>query len=566
MVSTGARRGQWVPKGKEISEGNANAATKCSRRWGDHRSEPRTDETQKRHDKGIRAPPGLEYANVSKSYDNESWHSTDGCWYEGDASGSASGDDASSPPCPDTSGASTSADSLEDAEELTEISTTSSNLAKRSRNKIPSSNVWINTLQGKESESDGEDATSTELTDGVEAGRKLLTMLMENAPEKDAAPRSEPQPLSTDEFQLWAMQAREDAEIGADVMNAETFGDDSGQGWSFEENLAANEQINEAMSAVYQEELAQAQARAAAELASFYNYGSSYTYEDTHNMQVQRRAGLQHEIERLNMAINKAANFMDLQPSRLNECVRTIINKGWEYIEWRNQYTALHFAAELGHAAALPLIVALGAGPGDVDSKGRTASSVAKHYKNHECVNVLAQLQSETADAEASASSLVRPRSRKQIEQASTEELEKEMRRLTTVLQGMAQFLKIEPWCLQDVVYYQTAGYFCADAQYGLHKAAHYGREDVLSYLLLLRADPFVLDDHGRTALHVAACTCNWGCENILRLAMAGHSPQDIAKLAERTGEADGVAPYLATSTSGTVTSPCPRQVRPPPR
>ena len=57
--------------------------------------------------------------------------------------------------------------------------------------------------------------------------------------------RSEPQPLSTDEYQIWAIQAREDAEIGADIHNEETFGDDSHRGgWTFEENLAATEQLS----------------------------------------------------------------------------------------------------------------------------------------------------------------------------------------------------------------------------------------------------------------------------------------------------------------------------------
>ena len=70
-------------------------------------------------------------------------------------------------------------------------------------------------------------------------GRALLSMLQDGDPPQRAS-ASEPQPLSRDEFLLWLMQAREDAEIGADALNAETFGADAGQGWSFEENLAAN--------------------------------------------------------------------------------------------------------------------------------------------------------------------------------------------------------------------------------------------------------------------------------------------------------------------------------------
>merc|ERR1719221_2492873 len=62
--------------------------------------------------------------------------------------------------------------------------------------------------------------------------------------DREAPPkRGEPEPLSLDEFALWQMQAREDAEGGADVRNIETFGTDGRHGWSFEENVLANERI-----------------------------------------------------------------------------------------------------------------------------------------------------------------------------------------------------------------------------------------------------------------------------------------------------------------------------------
>ncbi|CAE8587051.1 unnamed protein product, partial [Polarella glacialis] len=79
---------------------------------------------------------------------------------------------------------------------------------------------------------------------------ELLTLLRcsSTAPAQETGvPRSDPQPLSVDEFQLWTMEAREDAEGGANERNKDTFGDDattSGwSGWSFEENLAANERL-----------------------------------------------------------------------------------------------------------------------------------------------------------------------------------------------------------------------------------------------------------------------------------------------------------------------------------
>ena len=87
--------------------------------------------------------------------------------------------------------------------------------------------------------SDQESGALASPTGGALQGRALLSMLQDGDPPQRAS-ASEPQPLSRDEFLLWSLQAREDAEIGADALNAETFGADAGQGWSFEENLAAN--------------------------------------------------------------------------------------------------------------------------------------------------------------------------------------------------------------------------------------------------------------------------------------------------------------------------------------
>ena len=87
--------------------------------------------------------------------------------------------------------------------------------------------------------SDQESGALASPTGGALQGRALLSMLQDGDPPQRAS-ASEPQPLSRDEMALWSMQEREDAEIGADALNAATFGADAGQGWSFEENLAAN--------------------------------------------------------------------------------------------------------------------------------------------------------------------------------------------------------------------------------------------------------------------------------------------------------------------------------------
>jgi hypothetical protein len=73
------------------------------------------------------------------------------------------------------------------------------------------------------------------------AGETLLKMLKRTVEPPATAP-SEQQPLSRDELLLCAMEAREDATIGADAMNEETFGEVGG--WSHEENVVANQALN----------------------------------------------------------------------------------------------------------------------------------------------------------------------------------------------------------------------------------------------------------------------------------------------------------------------------------
>mmetsp|Transcript_107011 Transcript_107011/g.345281 ORF Transcript_107011/g.345281 Transcript_107011/m.345281 type:complete len:644 (-) Transcript_107011:48-1979(-) len=77
------------------------------------------------------------------------------------------------------------------------------------------------------------------------AGREILAMIGGRRAADGAGPSQlEPQAFSEDEFRLWEMEVREALEIGADARNAETFGEeDAARGWSFEENLAANERL-----------------------------------------------------------------------------------------------------------------------------------------------------------------------------------------------------------------------------------------------------------------------------------------------------------------------------------
>mmetsp|Transcript_42055 Transcript_42055/g.75541 ORF Transcript_42055/g.75541 Transcript_42055/m.75541 type:complete len:366 (+) Transcript_42055:43-1140(+) len=89
-------------------------------------------------------------------------------------------------------------------------------------------------------------ATPNTVAPQNESGRELMTLLTRNAkkvPASATKSTSEPLPMSLDEFCVWQMQTREDAEGGADDRNAETFGDDAHSYWTFEENLAANRRL-----------------------------------------------------------------------------------------------------------------------------------------------------------------------------------------------------------------------------------------------------------------------------------------------------------------------------------
>lgn len=78
----------------------------------------------------------------------------------------------------------------------------------------------------------------------LKAGKELMSLLKVGSSKvATSKPVAEPQPLSLDEFCLWQMQAREDAESGADQRNTETFGADATAHWTFEDNLAANKRI-----------------------------------------------------------------------------------------------------------------------------------------------------------------------------------------------------------------------------------------------------------------------------------------------------------------------------------
>jgi len=129
----------------------------------------------------------------------------------------------------------------------------------------------------------------------ADAGRVLLSMLQGNGA-VCTKPFSEPMPLSTDEFQLWTMQAREDAEMGADKLNAETFGDDAGTGWSFEENLAAVEEFKSFRDVDQAQRVTPPQAPPRLELGAseqWLSAGAAQQRDDTQHLQEQQHT---HEL------------------------------------------------------------------------------------------------------------------------------------------------------------------------------------------------------------------------------------------------------------------------------
>lgn len=74
--------------------------------------------------------------------------------------------------------------------------------------------------------------------------KQLLSMLHVSGEARAEGTIRAPMVFTEDEYRLWQMESREDAENGADDRNEETFGGEAiAAGWSFEENLAANQRL-----------------------------------------------------------------------------------------------------------------------------------------------------------------------------------------------------------------------------------------------------------------------------------------------------------------------------------
>jgi hypothetical protein len=202
--------------------------------------------------------------------------------------------------------------------------------------------------------------------------------------------------------------------MGADDVNLETFGENHG-GWSFEENLAANEQLSCNMAAALHGHW------------SYRQVAESYGYQ-----QIPR------DTKTLRRTLQDMSELVQIQPWCLKEAVRYVMKEGWRHITWRNQYTALHLAAELGQADVMPLLVWLGADPEDEDNKGRTARDVAIKMQHRQCVTMLDDLHNVCGHMRSQVFGTAAQRNRC----------------LFYSMREALRFMDLEPLCLREAVWH----------------------------------------------------------------------------------------------------------------
>jgi len=328
--------------------------------------------------------------------------------------------------------------------------------------------------------------------EGVEAGRAILSMLRVQEPPRQTSQRSDPQPLSTDEYQLWAMEAREDAELGADLSNQETFGEEACySGWSFEENLAANERLCEQQRWV---------------------------------------------LKRFKESLTEIVKYVKVEPECLKNALTYVVSRGWESIAWKGDYTALHLAAEFSAIDVMPLLVALGAEVDKLDSKGRSARDISKEKGDGDCYQLLRELrkyqparcQTKARGSEAPSSSSTEPepeqdpghmRKKRPSDPASREDLQELMQtvaRFRYALTQMVNLLQLPPVGSHAVMQIVTTGnsMLCSEGWYFsvLHAAVNCGRDDIIPLLVKLGADLDAKDSDGMTAHELATTSRIWSC------------------------------------------------------
>jgi hypothetical protein len=364
--------------------------------------------------------------------------------------------------------------------------------------------------------------------EGAEAGRALLSMLRSTEPAISAGIASEPQPLSKDEFLLGELEAREDRELGADRHNAQTFGDGAGAGWSFEENVAANERLE----------------------ANF------------HPTIHQSSPALQH---RLAFAILHMSTYVDIKPAALKRVFQRVLVDGWDNITWRNSYTALHLAAEMGVADIMPLFVVLGAEPATMDNKGRTARDVAHRRQNTHSDLMLGRIQrchrleevvGELPPIFESMPHIIawkngsepEPEPRDSVGMVALIAKMTECDRLKLALWLTMKLLNLEPACFEAVLQLALSHRnHIGLGSTALHLLVEFCRDDLIPLAVSLGASVYQVDELGRTPYELSMLLKRPACMAALACAMekaynhsmraAAHSPQPgHHKLSRRGG------------------------------
>jgi len=359
--------------------------------------------------------------------------------------------------------------------------------------------------------------------EGASAGTALLSMLRPpGACARAGAVHHEPQPLSTDEYALWSMQEREDREAGADSANAETFGDDAVlRGWSFEENLAANERIAKATAIHAPEPQAQQQ---------FYE---RWWLPDRQCAPAEPLETAIAEVERLKRAMHEAVELTEVKPDCMKKVMHLVVSNGWNHITWRCDYTALHLAAELGRPDVVPLLVVMRGDLEAKDSKGRTPMDVAKARGRDVAAfsplqpACLAARQLDELVGDARDGGLL---PKEQSNDALRETI-LDMRCLNLALVEVIKLLPLEPECLKAAVLYTAAsggGVLSWQAQHTtcLHLAAELCRDDLMPLLITLRADPDMPDCSGMTALDVVTARQHWPSVLAMQQAKRNEGPK----------------------------------------
>jgi hypothetical protein len=326
----------------------------------------------------------------------------------------------------------------------------------------------------------------------------------------------------------------------------ETFGDDAGlRGWSFEENLAANERIAKTTTIPPPPRDPPHIPEAALEpqeQQQFYERWWQPGHQGASAEPLETAVG---EVERLKGAMHEAVELVEVQPACLNKVMHLVVSSGWNRITWRCDYTALHLAAELGRTEVVPLLVVMRGDLEAKDSKGRTPMDVAK-----------------SRGGDVAAFSPLQPAcwllpKWQNISQANDtfRETILEWRCLSLALVETLKLLPLEPQCLKAAVHYTASsgdGVLSWQTQHTtcLHLAAELRRDDLVPLLIALRADPDVQDCSGMTALDVATAREHWPSVLAMRKSKRDEGPKPWDTITGQT--TSGTGKPDTTSQTGT--------------